>query len=227
MARDVDTIMAELESLGTEQNRNVYPRHGAREPLFGVSYKHMGAVAKRIGRDHALAEALWLTGNHDARVLATKVADPALLGAGTAEAWIEDAANYPLVEGLAKPLSEAVQAPEIAASWRERDDEWVSSAGWAVTAHLALRSGTFDDAECARLLDEIEARIAGAPNRTRHEMNGALIAIGSRGGEIEAAARAAAERIGPVEVDHGQTGCKTPAAIPYLDKIAGRRLTRH
>ncbi|MDA0206235.1 MAG: hypothetical protein O3A53_09280 [Acidobacteria bacterium] len=37
---------------------------------------------------------------------------------------------------------------------------------------------------------------------------------------------AAAKRIGVVEVDHGQTGCKTPGAASYIRKIVERRKSR-
>ena len=75
-------------------------------------------------------------------------------------------------------------------------------------------------------LRTIEARIAGAANRVRHCMNGALIAIGGRNEALRESAIAAAERIGPVVVDHGKTSCKTPEAVPYIDRIWARRSKR-
>ncbi len=54
-------------------------------------------------------------------------------------------------------------------------------------------------------------------------MNMALIAIGLRSDSLEAQAVAAAQRIGKVIVDHGQTNCKTPAAIPYIEKAKAHR----
>ncbi len=33
----------------------------------------------------------------------------------------------------------------------------------------------------------------------------------------------AATRIGKVDVDHGQTSCKTPDAVPYIEKAAKRK----
>jgi|SRR5829696_7030149 len=56
-----------------------------------------------------------------------------------------------------------------------------------------------------------------------YEMNGALIAIGIRNPALEKKAIAAAERIGKVEVDHGETGCKTPDAVPYIRQAVERR----
>jgi 3-methyladenine DNA glycosylase AlkD len=226
VAADLDTIMAELAALGTAQHRDLYARHGAREPLFGVSYEQVAEIARRIGRDQDLAEGLWRTDNHDARMLATRIADPALLDAQTAERWLADTDNHVLTGALASLLARAPAARPLAQRWRERDGEWPSSAGWALTASLVLRPGALADGECARLLVTIEDRIGDAPNRTRHEMNGALIAIGARGGELEEQGRAAAQRIGRVIVDHGQTGCETPAAITWLERIAARRAAR-
>lgn len=222
----VDEVMAELERLGTAQNRKVYVRHGAREPLFGVSYKDLGVLAKRLGREHDLACELWSSANHDARVLATRLADPSQLSAELAEAWLADVDNHVLLDVVVSALAASPDGVRLAASWRERDAEWPSAAGWALTAALALRPGALSDGDCEALLGGVEARIADAPNRTRHELNGALIAIGSRGGALEQRAREAAARIGPVHVDHGQTGCKTPEALAYLDRIAARRASK-
>ena len=32
-----------------------------------------------------------------------------------------------------------------------------------------------------------------------------------------------ARRIGKVQVDHGETNCKTPDAVPYIEKAANRK----
>ena len=80
------------------------------------------------------------------------------------------------------------------------------------------------DESCAHLLEVIERDIHAKPNRVRHEMNGALIAIGMRGGALRERAFAVAAAIGPVEVDHGQTSCVTPDARAYIEKGLTRRL---
>ncbi len=69
----------------------------------------------------------------------------------------------------------------------------------------------------------IEREVHGRPNRVRYSMNSALIAIGMRNATLERRAIAAARRIGKVEVDHGETGCKTPDPIPYIQRAKARR----
>ncbi len=54
-------------------------------------------------------------------------------------------------------------------------------------------------------------------------MNTTLIAIGIRNGPFEKIALEAAERIGSVEVDHGETGCKTPEAVSYIRRTSARK----
>ena len=46
----------------------------------------------------------------------------------------------------------------------------------------------------------------------------ALISIGSYVEGAKNEALAAAKRIGPVEIDHGKTNCKTPDPIAYIEK---------
>jgi hypothetical protein len=54
-------------------------------------------------------------------------------------------------------------------------------------------------------------------------MNGALISIGVYKPALRKKAIEAARRIGKVEVDHGETNCKTPDAVPYIEKAARRK----
>ena len=57
-------------------------------------------------------------------------------------------------------------------------------------------------------------------------MNGALIAIGVRNAALRAAAEATAGRIGIVKVDHGETGCVTPVAVPYIARTWERKAAK-
>ena len=82
----IETMKA-LESLGTAQNRKVYARHGVGQSQFGVSFANLSKLAKKIGTDQVLAAALMRTGNHDARVLATMVADAQTMSASDLETW--------------------------------------------------------------------------------------------------------------------------------------------
>jgi 3-methyladenine DNA glycosylase AlkD len=220
---DRKSVLKELESLGTAQNRKVYGRHGVRGPMFGVSYKHLGALKRKLKTDHALALALWASGNHDARVLAAMVADPAKIDGPTAERWIADVDNYALADAVAKLVSNSPVARAKQGKWIHSKKEFVAAAGWSLTGYLALYDAQLPDSHFAKLLPQIEKRIHASPNRTRYSMNMALIAIGVRSTKLRKAALAAARRIGKVEVDHGETSCQTPDAAAYIAKTLAHR----
>jgi 3-methyladenine DNA glycosylase AlkD len=224
---DAVTALARLEAAGTEQNRKVYRRHGARDPLFGASFAALHALAKESKRDHALALALWATGNYDARLLASMVADPAGMTDADLDAWLAEIDVYVLVDTFVGSLASLVPGVRDRADrWTASPRDWTAQAGWDLYGQLAMKDASLDDGYFLGLLERIEAGIGTAGNRTRHSMNGALIAIGIRNGALRAAAEATAMRIGPVVVDHGRTGCVTPAAIPYIGKAWGRRAAR-
>ena len=89
-------VMQELKSLASEQTRKTYTRHGVVDEMFGASYAGLGALRKRIKTDQDLAQQLWKSGNHDARVLATMIADPAKVTGDLLDAWVKNVNNYPL-----------------------------------------------------------------------------------------------------------------------------------
>lgn len=218
----LDQVMKELERCGTAQARKIYARHGAREPMFGVSYADFGKLVKRIGQDHELALALFDTGNHDARILATMIVDPDALRSRDIDRWMRACDSYPITDAVSGVVARTKHARKKADAWRKAKDEWKSAAGWNLVSFMAAPGGETEDGWLAGRLDEIEQGIGGAPNRTRHSMNQALIAIGGYRPGLRKLAVATAKRVGRVEVDHGQTSCKTPEAIPYIHKMAKR-----
>jgi 3-methyladenine DNA glycosylase AlkD len=221
---DTRAAVAELQEAGTEQNRAIYRRHGAGEDVYGVSFKDLRAIAKRAGHDHALARSLWWTGNVDARLLACLVAEPDRMDEEDLDAWLADISYYGLVDMFVANV--AAEPPGRRARmerWIRSARDWTAQAGWDLAGILASRDPDLPDRFFVDLLTKIEREIQQSGNRTRHAMNGALIAIGLRSEELREAAVESAVRIGPVVVDHGQTGCVTPPAIAYIDKTLAHR----
>lgn len=84
----VEAILDELRGLGSENDRAGMARYGINaEDAFGVSVYELRRMAKRLGTDHDLALSLWATGNHEARLLACFVDDPAAVTEEQLEAW--------------------------------------------------------------------------------------------------------------------------------------------
>ena len=220
---NLQEAMQQLQEMGTAQNRKVYARHGVRENMFGVSYANLNKLAKTARKDHSLALELWNTGNHDARVLATMVADPAQAGESLLDQWLADLDSYVITDAFSGFAGKTGMAQVKGEEWIGSDEEWPGRAGWHLVSHLAMKDQELPDAYFAGHLATIEGEIHARKNRVRDAMNNALIAIGIRNGALEEQALAAAARIGKVEVDHGETGCKTPDAADYIRRTLERR----
>ncbi len=219
-------VMKQLKALGTAQNRKVYTRHLGPVEMFGVSYANLGKLKRQIKVDQELAEQLWDTGNLDARVLATMIADPAQMTAGKLDAWVKVADNRGTASALSNLAAESPVAFKRVEKWTNSKDEWISVTGWHVLASLARENENLSDGVLGGYLERVEAEIHGAKNYTRYAMNNALISIGVRNPKLRKKAVAAAKRIGKVEVDHGQTGCKTPDAVPYITKAVAHQASK-
>jgi 3-methyladenine DNA glycosylase AlkD len=219
----IDQVLDELKSLGTEQNRKVTKRHGVGDNLFGVSFADLGKLQKKLKLDHRLAQQLWASGNHEARLLATMIADPAQADDNLLESWAKDLDNYVITDAFSKFAGETALARKKTEKWTRSNKEWVGAAGWNLLGMLAMRDKSLDDSYFESYLPAIERDIHHGKNRVRYSMNTALIAIGLRSAELQSKALAAAKRIGAVGVDHGETGCKTPDAAEYILKTAERR----
>ncbi|HNN95248.1 MAG TPA: DNA alkylation repair protein [Pseudomonadota bacterium] len=229
---NVQEAMSALEGAQNAPTKKTYLRHGAKEPLFGVRTADLAKIKARIKVDHALALALFATGNADARLLAMQIADPGKLDEKTADAWLK-AACWPMdTYYLGALLVRSAIWRRCMARWMAHSDEWVQSCGYGLLSQcLKEDPDSISDAEAEAALQAIEAGIHGAKNRARSNMNTALISIGTYKPSLRAAALAAARRMGPVEVDHGDTDCKTPDAAAYIlkagahfdSKSAGRK----
>lgn len=216
-------VLKTLQGLGTAQNVKVYRRHGAGENLYGVSFADLRGLAKKIKTDHALALELWGTGNIDARSLAILIADPSQLDTRTADAWITDIEYYLLADLLGGLVAKSTHGVALMKKWMKSKAEYMRAAGYVVLA-CELEDGLpFSEAHCRAALEQIEGGIHLSPNRARHSMNMALIAIGAYVPSLRAEAIQAARRIGRVVVDHGETGCKTPDAESYILKTVAHQ----
>lgn len=224
-APTLDAVLAELKKLGTPQTAKTYRRHGAVEPLFGVKFGDLKPLAKKIGRNHDLAERLWATGNFDAMNLACMLADPARINDAAADRWLKSAGNYCACGLLADVIGRSPAARSRIAAWTASPAEYTRACGYDTVAAVLKHHrdvGPLDKAFLSSLIDRIEREIHASPNRARHSMNGALIAIGGYIESLRPRALQAAARIGKVEVDHGDTCCVTPDAAAYIKKMAGR-----
>ena len=219
-------VLAALEAAGTEQARKTYRRHGAPEPVFGVAFSVLKTLSKRIGTDHELACALWDTGIFDARNLAVKVVDPRQMSLKCIDAWGRSSQVAMCMGYVACVAFESAHSLECVESWLKDASPAVRASGWNLVSALALRDEMLPDSWMEARVVTIQEQIHAAPNVERGPMNSALIALGCHNPALRASATAAALKIGPVEVDHGDTACETVDAAPRIQKTWDHSLAK-
>ncbi|MBI1197449.1 MAG: DNA alkylation repair protein [Phenylobacterium sp.] len=173
------------------------PRYGlVVEKALGVPMARMQAVAKALGRDHDLAEALWITGWYEARIVACLVDDPALVTVAQMDRWRADFDNWGVVDTVCFKLFDQVEgAPAVALRWCGLNDEFGRRAGFALLACLALHGGG-EETDFLEGLRLIEACATDERNFVKKGVNWALRAIGGKANaRLRAEARAVAARL--------------------------------
>ncbi|HDX9493502.1 DNA alkylation repair protein [Bacillus thuringiensis] len=218
----LEEVMQQLEEYGTEQNRKTYKNHGAKEPLFGVSFANLKLLKKKIKKDTDLAVELWETKNMDAMTLATYILDPKNLTTEQLNSWVQDVDYYCLMDVFMTSICTSPIAIERMEEWTKSNDEWIGRAGWSLLANISIKNKALHDGFFSPYLEEIKENIHNEKNRKKEAMNSALIAIGIRNEDLERQAIEIAREIGKVEVDHGATSCKTPDAESYIKKARER-----
>ncbi|MEZ6127132.1 MAG: DNA alkylation repair protein [Planctomycetaceae bacterium] len=220
---DLKSVMSQLKSLGTAQNVKIYRRHGAGDDVFGVSYADLKKLRKKLGTDHTLAMKLWDTGNSDARSLAMMIACPEDLTAGMATQLMKDISYPPHASEVAALVARSQCGIAKMRQWRKQKSEFARAVGYSILACILKEDpDALDDTECERILKEIELEIHRSPNHARYAMIMAVIAVGVYKPDLSDEAIEAGDRIGDVEIDHGETGCRTPQIGPYITKALKR-----
>jgi 3-methyladenine DNA glycosylase AlkD len=135
-------ILDRLEKLGSEENRKGMAKFGINTTsAYGVSVNDIRQIAKETGQNHQLALELWKTGRHEARILATIIADPAQTTEEMLDEWADDLNSWDLCDQFCNNL---VINTEFAAvkilHWCTQDETFVKRAGFSTMANHALKS---------------------------------------------------------------------------------------
>lgn len=163
---------------------------------LGVSIPALRALAKQAGTDHDLALALWGADVHEARILATMVADPALLGRDTAEAWARDFPSWDLCDQCCNNcLRRTPFAHDLPGDWASRPEEFVRRAGLVMLAVLAVHDKAAPDAWFTERFALVEAVADDARAGVKKAASWALRQAGKRNAALNRAALACAKRI--------------------------------
>jgi 3-methyladenine DNA glycosylase AlkD len=194
---NVRCVVSELRRLGTKRNVEGMAHYGIRaKKVFGVSKPKLDALAKKIGKNHALGLELWSTGIQDAKILAGLICEPEKVTAAQMELWVKDFDNWDSCDGTCCHLFVfAEPAWEKAFAWTKRKDEFQKRGGLALVAYLAYRDKAAVEGKFLRFLKVIEREADDERNFVRKAVNWALRNIGKRNLRLNRAAIGMGRRI--------------------------------
>ena len=196
--QQVEDTLAWLKRHGTKRTRDGMAGYGIfTDKAFGVPMATMLQLAKRLGRNHSLAAALWATGWYEARMVAAFVADPAQVTPAQMDRWRRDFDNWAICDTVCFHLFD--RTPH---AWRKVAAVVPAGATSSASARpspcwrawpCTTRAGV--DQPFADSLALVEAAAGDQRNFVKKAVSWALRAIGRRNSALNNAAVTVARRL--------------------------------
>ena len=152
---------------------------------LGVPIPVLRRIAKDIGRDHALAEQLWTSGIHEARILASMIAELPRVTNTLMDRWVRDFDSWDVCDQVCGNLFRySPLAWKKAEQWSRAKHEFVKRAGFVLMAGLTVADKNAPDACFIPFLALIEREAYDERNFVKKAVNWALRQIGKRNAEL-------------------------------------------
>ena len=194
----VQSALGWLKRHATKATRDGMARYAIpSDNAYGVAMRDIKALGKTLGRDQALAAALWDTGVYEARMLASFVGDPERFTPAQMDRWCRDFDNWAFCDAMSFNLFDrSPHAWAKVVEWSSRDGEFEKRTAFALLWSLSVH----DKARRRRARSLAASRSSNARRQTsrnfvKKAMNMALRAIGKRNRTLNAAAVAVARRL--------------------------------
>lgn len=190
-------IITKLKSMRNPENIAGMARYGIKaKNALGISAPALKAIAKEIGKDHAIAERLWNSSIREARIVAAFIDDPKLVTGDQMERWVLDFDSWDVCDTCCLYLfDKTVYAHSKAMEWSEREEEFVKRAAFALMASLAVHNKKADDELFETFLPVIKRESTDERNFVKKAINWALRQMGKRNQTLNRAAIEAAHEI--------------------------------
>ncbi len=165
------------------------------QQALGVSVPDIRRIAKRSGRDHALALKLWKSSVHEARMLATLVADPSFMSRREMDSWVTDIDSWDVGDFAADLFAATPHRDAAIRDWAKRTEPYVKRCAFAMIARRAVSDKAAPDTVFVRMFPMIRRAAMDDRNEVKKAVSWALRQIGKRNRALNRAAAAEAERL--------------------------------
>lgn len=178
----VTEIIAHMRQQGTESVRQKQA-HFAIDSNFnlGLTMPQVKEIAKRYKKNHELALALWHTNIHEARLLATLIADPKKTDLVMIQSWHKDLNSWDLVDGFCSNLLRKTNfASDLIHEWAATSGEYQKRAAFSLLAYLAVHDKKANDAYFISYFELIKLHAFDERNFVKKAVNWSIRQIGKR-----------------------------------------------
>lgn len=190
-------IIIKLKSHSNPKNVEGMARFGINpKNTLGVSIPIIRKMGKEIGKNHELAQQLWKSGIHEARILAGLIDDSKLVDEEQMEKWAKDFDSWDVCDQVCMNLFDKTKyAYKKAMEWSSRKEEFVKRAAFALVASLSVHDKKAKDEDFLKFLPIIKRESTDERNFVRKAVNWALRQIGKRNSKLQKAAIKTAREI--------------------------------
>jgi 3-methyladenine DNA glycosylase AlkD len=202
----ITQIISEFEKSGISKNAQQMKRAGiVYKKAYGVRVPVLRQMAKQIKIDHSLALELWQNDVHEAKLLATMIADSKQVDELLMEDWVKDFYSWDICDQCIMNLfDKSTLAYEKAIEWSGREEEYVKRAGFAMMATLAVHDKSADNEKFEQFFPYIINGADDGRNFVKKAVNWALRQIGKRNLILHSKALGVSEKINKINAKSAQ-----------------------
>ena len=195
----------------------------------GTPVTTLRKLAKGLPRpDQELADALWATQIHEARMMASMLANPAAMTRTQLDTWAKDLNSWDICDACALNLFSRVKNPfALVERWIKKEDEYVRRAGFATLATLAMPRAKTTDKDLLKMLPLLKNHAADPRPMVYKAVNWALRNIGKKNPRLTSPALQCAAEILDLYTDNrtaswvaknAQWELNTPAVLQMISR---------
>lgn len=177
-----ENILKKLKSFSNPKNVEGMARFGiSAKNTYGVSIPVLRKMSKEIGKDHQMAQELWASGVHEARILASMVDEIEKVIEKQMDKWVADFDSWDVCDQCCLNLLDKVDfVDKKIKNYAQAKEEFVKRTAFTLIACLAFHNKELKDKDFEKYFTIIKNAVTDERNYVRKAVNWALRQIGKR-----------------------------------------------
>ena len=178
LVREVSEV---LKSMSSSKHLEQLSHFGINSSTaLGIKVPVLRDFSKKIGKSHELAQALWKTNIHEARMLASMIEDPDLLTIQQVDKWVNDFNSWDLCDTTCDVLGKTPFVLDLIEKYSVHTEEFVKRTAFSLMCKLAFHDKKMQNEQFIEFFKIIEREARDERNFVRKAVNWALRQIGKR-----------------------------------------------